>query len=164
MRAQVNRKVIGRGFPKKRLGLEPLESRHLLSAGSVGVSVTAGVLMLTGDANDDAVQISGVAADSGTFKIQGLRGTLINGVANGSVTETGVTSIATSGWGNGRDFLGFTDNNATGLAGSLSITMGNGNDEVVLGKDVMRVRLGPKLGQHDHQGQRRRASHSRFWQ
>jgi hypothetical protein len=115
--------------------MEPLESRHLLSAGSVAVSVTAGVLTLTGDANDDAVQISGVTTDPGTFKIQGLRGTLINGVANGSVTEPGVTSIATSGWGNGRDFLGFTDNNPTGLAGGLSITMGDGNDQVVLGKD-----------------------------
>jgi hypothetical protein len=110
-----------------------LEARHLLSAGSVTVAAAAGLLTITGDGNDDSVLVSGSTTDSQTFKIQGLHGTQINGVANGSVTETGVTAITTAGWGDGKDFFGFTDRNTTGLAGGLSVSMGNGNDEVDLG-------------------------------
>ena len=124
--------------PRRRLGAECLESRNLLSAGSVTVAApVAGVLTIVGDANDDAVQVSGSTSDAGTFTIKGLHGTQVNGVANGSVTETGVTAIATSGWLDGKDFFGFSDNNSTGLAGGLSITMGNGNDEVDLGRSYL---------------------------
>ena len=109
--------------------------RHLLSAGSVTVATpVAGLLTITGDGNNDAVQVSGSTTDPGTFTIKGVHGTTINGVANGSVTETGVDAIATAGWLDGKDFFGFTDPNPTGLAGGLSVAMGNGNDEVDLGK------------------------------
>ncbi len=135
MFAQRSRQLRSSTPRKRRLGAEMLESRHMLSAGSVMVAPpVAGLLTITGDTNNDAVLVSGGAADPGTFKIQGLHGTKINGVVNGSVTETGVNAIATAGWGNGNDSFGFTDNNATGLAGGLSVTMGNGNDEVNLGK------------------------------
>ena len=121
-------------FRTLRLWMEPLESRQLLSAGSVLVAApVAGLLTITGDNNDDSVLVSGSTADAQTFTIQGLHGTKINGVANGSVTETGVTNIQTALWGDGKDFLGFTDPNSTGLSGSLWLAMGNGNDEVELG-------------------------------
>ena len=119
---------------KRRLEVESLESRSMLSAGSVTVAApVAGLLTITGDGNDDAVQVSGSTSDAGTFTIKGLHGTQVNGVANGSVTETGVTDIALAGWGDGNDFFGFTNKNTTGLAGGLSLTMGNGNDVVNLG-------------------------------
>jgi len=82
------------------------------------------------------VQISGVTTDPGTFKIQGLRGTLINGVANGSVTEPGVTSHRHQRLGQ-RSAIFWASPTTTQPAwpGGLSITMGDGNDQVVLGKD-----------------------------
>ena len=53
-------------------------------AGSVTVAApVAGVLTIVGDANDDAVQVSGSTSDAGTFTIEGLHGTQVNGVANG---------------------------------------------------------------------------------
>ena len=133
MCAQRSRQLRTSSFRTRRLGAESLEARHLLSAGSVTVAAAAGLLTITGDGNDDSVLVSGSTTASQTFKIQGLHGTQINGVANGSVTETGVTAITTAGWGDGKDFFGFTDRNTTGLAGGLSVSMGNGNDEVDLG-------------------------------
>jgi hypothetical protein len=136
MCAQRSRQLRISPFRTRRLGAESLETRHLLSAGSVAVAApVAGVLTITGDANDDSVLVSGSTTDPQTFTVKGLHGTLINGVANGSVTETGVTAITTTGWGDGNDSFKFTDPNPTGLAGGLSITMGNGNDEVYLGAE-----------------------------
>ncbi len=120
-----------------RLSLEPLESRQVLSAGSVVVAApVGGVLTITGDNSDDAVAVSGSTTDAGTFTITGLHGTTVNGVVNGSVTETGVTAIQTALWGNGNDFFSFSDANSTGLAGDLTVAMGNGNDKVQIGSAV----------------------------
>jgi hypothetical protein len=134
MFAQRSRQFRNSALRTRRLSAEPLEDRHLLSAGSVTVGApVAGLLTITGDGNDDSVLVSGSTADAGTFTIKGLHGTKINGVANGSVTDTGVTDIQTALWGDGKDSFKFTDPNTAGLAGGLSVTMGNGNDEVDLG-------------------------------
>jgi hypothetical protein len=91
----------------KSLRFEGLENRTLM-AGDVTVAVVSGVLQITGDTADNAIQIKQSGAD---WRVQGL-GTTVNG-NNGAQTFTGVTGIAIE-LGAGNDLIKASKGTLTG--------------------------------------------------
>ncbi|WP_254510948.1 hypothetical protein [Anatilimnocola floriformis] len=107
--------------------LESLESR-LNMAGNVVASVIGPNLYITGDALANELRIEGVLA--GTVEVAGV-GTSLNGTANGQLTAAGIQNIFID-LGDGDDTTTFV---LTEIAGALSFTGGNGDDQLRFGED-----------------------------
>jgi hypothetical protein len=110
---------------RRTLAFEQFESRRLMA---VTTSLSAGTLTITGDAAADDIAIVGTDRP-GELTITGRNGTAINGIADGSVTISGVTGNLTVDSGAGGDVLSL-DN--VYIARSITITTGDGNDHVTL--------------------------------
>jgi hypothetical protein len=110
----------------RRLGFEQFEPRQMMA---VTTSIADGTLTVTGDAAADDIAIVGTAR-AGELTITGRNGTTINGSANGSVTIPGVRGSLIINIDAGDDVLSL-DN--VYIAGSITITSGDGNDLVTLG-------------------------------
>ena len=109
----------------RRLSFERLENRQLMA---VGTSLFSGTLTITGDDTADNIEIMGTSR-AGELRVTGRGGTAVNGVENGSATIPGVTGSLNVRLNGGNDVVA-VDN--VYLAGSLSITTGDGNDTVHL--------------------------------
>ena len=121
----------------RKLRVESLERRVMLD-GNVAASVAGGVLLITGDANSNAITISspttggssgGTTFQPGTLLITPDATTSVNnGAAGASVQVSGVTFGARISLGSGNDTLSFQD--STGLVGPVTIQTGAGSDKV----------------------------------
>lgn len=104
----------------RRIGLEELEAR-IAPAGGVVVTQAGGSLTITGDADDNEIEITQVGV--GEFQIaSGTSATTINGGA-GPVVFQGVTKDLKFAMGEGDDSVTLTDLN---IAGNLTFDGGNG--------------------------------------
>jgi hypothetical protein len=138
-----------------------LERREVLD-GSVSVLLTgAGDLVITGDgaANHLRINGSGSAITVQGFALTGGSATVVNGIANGTVTFRGVRNLEVH-LGGGDDFLVlgnilpgvvvpgdvFLDlgdgndritSNGTSVGGGLAIQTGSGDDTVILAGNVV---------------------------
>ena len=108
--------VIGDGF-------EGLEDRLLL-AGNVLSALNAGVLVLTGDAQANEVQLT--VAANGQLTARGLSGTTINGVTS---VNFGVVNTLTVDGGAGADKISLNSPSAT-IANDVTINGGADNDTI----------------------------------
>jgi hypothetical protein len=109
----------------RRLAFERLENRQLMA---VGTSLVNGTLTITGDDTADNIEIVGTSR-AGELRVTGRGGTVVNNEENGSVTIFPVTGSLIVQLFDGNDVVA-VDN--VYLAGSLSITTGDGNDTVHL--------------------------------
>jgi hypothetical protein len=122
---------------ERRLAFERFENRQLMA---VTTSLDQGTLTITGDEAADDIAIVGTAR-AGELVVTGRNGTLIDGVPNGRATAYPVhvaspnlfvqavaLNINTAG---GNDKISI-DNAIIG--GSLSVTMGDGDDYLLLGQ------------------------------
>jgi hypothetical protein len=108
----------------RRLGLEALEPRTLLS-GNVTAVVTGGNLVITGDALDNHIAIDQAGLNPGEFRVDtGGNVTTINGTPGAKVV-TGVTKDVRITFGDGNDAVTF--NNAA-LPRHLNVNGGEGDD------------------------------------
>jgi hypothetical protein len=114
-------------YSSRQLGFESLEGRRLMAVGTSLDSAT-GNLSITGDSAPDDIEIVGTAL-AGELRVSGRNGTLVNGVPNGSATVPGVTGSLIVQLNGGNDVI--TVDNVY-LAGSLSITTGDGDDTIHL--------------------------------
>ena len=115
---------------RKRLLIERLETRDLLS-GNVTAALAGGSLLLTGDTLSDDISING-AATPGQLVVQGLNGTTVNGSA--SYTAGGVTGDIDVAFLDGSDQLVVGNATSVTVNGSLSVKMGDGaGDRVCIG-------------------------------
>jgi hypothetical protein len=140
-----------------RLGVELLESRHLLS-GEVTASVVDGDLIITGDALDNQLRIDQLGLGAGEFRITGDRLTNVNG-DSAPLVVSGVTRDVFIELGGHRDRL-IVDGaviprdlriataaakdivliHQTQIGGALKVTTGTGNDSVhLVGLEVQGV-------------------------
>lgn len=132
-----------RSIQSKRLSVERLEDRSLM-AGNVTAAVSAGVLVITGDASDNGVTVDFNPATSAyqvTGTTQGGSATTINGVdaslpANAQIF-TGVTKGIKILLNAGNDNLVFGAATSTvfNVIGKVSIDAGLGNDTVAIGRN-----------------------------
>ena len=99
--------------------IEPLERRALL-AGNVLAAVTAGNLVITGDASDNNIEVQQLAG--GTWQVSGLS-TNINGGA-AVFTTPGPVANVTVDLGAGNDTANIHNGSVTG---ALSVTGGTEN-------------------------------------
>ena len=108
---------------RKRLGIERLESRCMLS-GNVTANVSGGYLTVRGDSNGNNISINGTAT-SGQLVIEGFNRTTVNGTA--SFTVNGATN------GIRVTFLDGSDNLVVGgnIGGNVSVGMGDGENDAV---------------------------------
>ena len=122
-------------FPKKRfikrLRLERLESRCMLSAGNVTAKVIGGSLFLQSDTGNDSVTVAGTATP-GWYTVTGNSGTTING--GGPFTAKGVTNDLNANFLNGNDSLAFNSATTNPYIHNVIVVMGNGSDSVSMGK------------------------------
>jgi hypothetical protein len=118
---------------RRPLGLENLENRNLL-AGNVLVSVTAGDLLITGDASSNGVEIL-PTANAGEYTIKGLflnSATKING-GTAAVTVSGVTDDVNITMKGGHDKLKIGSFARTCLfPDDVTIRSDVGNDSVTM--------------------------------
>ncbi len=129
-----NRRIVHRKLVRRtidRFGVEQLESREMLA---VTTSLSAGVLTITGNTAHDNIRVVGTAT-AGELMITGRNdsvgnATLVNGVANGTVTIPGVTSDLAINLSEGNNTLEM-DN--VFIAGRISITTGTAFDQLLLG-------------------------------
>src|SRR5215510_1169216 len=127
----------------RKVGFESLESRQLM-AGNVSVSVSLGDLVVTGDAQDNALQIiqarqNGVPTP-GRYWIAPTNGTLINGQASGRYVNNVFHDMRIN-LGAGKDSLTLSDGSDDAnfiVPNDLVINMGGGNDDVIV--DHVKVR------------------------
>src|SRR2546430_7455382 len=123
---------VGRGFGRRELLVEPLESRAML-AGNVLASVDAtGMLQITGDSKVNNISIS-QDASTGAFLLSGVN-TTINGLPSVNLsTLAGFTGGANINLRGGNDVIAFTGASASGsFAGDVNVQGGGGNDSVSL--------------------------------
>lgn len=128
----------------RRLALERLESRELL-AGSVYVSLEGQMLVIWGDDADNSVVLTYNSTNQ-TYQVRGLEHggspTTIHTEANGWQAESmvefsGVREVAVLlNGGNDRFEVGSPEAVDTVINKWLSIDMGDGDDEVILGRVV----------------------------
>jgi hypothetical protein len=111
---------------RRHLRFEGLESRRLMA---VTTALNSGTLTITGDTAADDIAIVGTA-NPGEITVTGRNGTLVNGVANGSTTISGVTAHINADFGTGNNVIN-VDN--IYLAGHLQLAMADGVDRVILG-------------------------------
>lgn len=104
------RKGTGRGFGRRVLGVESLESRAML-AGNVSVSLAGGNLLVRGDGQANEIAI--VQLSSGQYAVAGLPGTTVQGS-----TEPWVVN---------------------GVKGNIDVDLKGGNDLVGVGNDVQAL-------------------------
>ncbi|MHC4712529.1 MAG: hypothetical protein ACYTAN_04560 [Planctomycetota bacterium] len=124
----------GRGKSKRRrererLRLEPLEER-IAPAGGITAAVKWGNLVITGDADDNAIYVDNAGIGAGEYRItSGMDPTQINGQA-GPLVFTGVTEDLRISMGDGDDTV---EIDQCLLPGSLRLDGGDGNNEFYLG-------------------------------
>jgi hypothetical protein len=126
-----------RSRTSRRLGLEFLEARQMLSA-TVTAMLSGGNLTLTGNKNDAYVEVHETAAS--TFLVTGLNGTKISFGASTGTSESvsGVTgSLTVNLPGSGSGTQSFELDTASGkpdtaIGGNLAISMGNAADTVLI--------------------------------
>jgi hypothetical protein len=137
-------------FPTPFPVLESLESR-LAPAGIVALTVTNGVLTITGDVQSNEMQIidagGGMWTISGTVDDVANTGsatmfTLNGGAASASVLLATPTTVRAN-FGTGDDVMQMTD---IDVAGSLTVDMGIGNDEVDLTSTSLLSTVTVKMG------------------
>jgi hypothetical protein len=124
-----------------RLSVERLEDRALM-AGNVTASVQRGVLVITGDASDNAItvnwvqkntyQVLSAEANSANTTVNGVDSTTANPQTFSGVTK-GIRIVMNAG--NDTVTFGAPDSTAFAVAGYLQIDMGAGNDTVNLGRN-----------------------------
>jgi hypothetical protein len=115
---------------RRRLALEPLDGR-IVPNGTVVASLSAGVLTLTGDADENVIQDLLVTA--GGVTITPDANTQINTAATGTaVPLTGpVTSIKVD-LGGGADSLSIDGTSPFSVSGPVSLILGDGNNTLNL--------------------------------
>lgn len=134
-----------RGRGARRLGAEPLESRHLM-AGNVLVSVQEGSLFVHGDALANAITIE-AGANVGQYKIVGLptgptgEPTHVNGVD--AVLVSGVIRNTVIGMNTGNDSVGIL---GLRLRGRLDVHMGDGDDRLRISESEVGRGIAVHLG------------------
>jgi len=125
------RTIGGRGSSRSRwfrASYEQLESRQLMA---VTTSLDRGTLTITGDDAADDIAIVGTS-NPGELIITGRNGTLVNGVADGATTISGVSFSLEIALNGGNDVLSM-DN--VFIAGWISIGTSDGDDIVTLGQN-----------------------------
>src|SRR5262245_43982220 len=90
--------MIRRKLNRSQRFIEPLERRALL-AGNVLAAVTAGNLVITGDASDNNIEVQQLS--NGNWQVSGT-GTMINGVTTAFVSNVPVANV-TADLGAGND-------------------------------------------------------------
>ena len=108
---------------KRRLSVESLESRQLLT-GNVALKVIGGNLFMTGDDANNSVTLAGTATP-GKYIVTGLASTKIDGKA--SETLTGITASVIVNLNGGNDTLEITK---LKIGGDLNVNMGSGNNKL----------------------------------
>ena len=109
----------------RKLRFESLEGRRLLT-GNVTAKVTSANLNLNGDAQDNAITITQMGAN--TYCVSGQNGTTINGQAK--ITVSGVKNNVNIKFLNGNDTVVLT---AAAFPADVNVTMGKGTDLVQVG-------------------------------
>jgi hypothetical protein len=118
----------------RKLSFQTLENRQLM-AGNVAASVQNHNLVLTGDQQDNNIQVAQVGQSD--YLITGLNGTKVNG--HSSQTFHSVTGDVNANFKDGNDTLTFgtgTAGESTGAAvilpRNLTVNMGNGTNQFAL--------------------------------
>src|SRR5262245_8656042 len=119
------------------LGLEALESRCLM-AGNVSLGLQAGLLVLSGDALANHVQVSEPAP--GRIRVDGLDGTTVNGQGSAEVTGT-VSGAALRFEQGGQDQVVIVG--PVNVPGKLRIALADG--DLTIEGSAGRVRVGSDL-------------------
>jgi hypothetical protein len=124
------RKIQYRGarLCRRSFSFERLENRELMA---VTTSLSRGTLSITGDDASDDIAIVGTATP-GELVVKGRNGTLVDGIANGATTVSGVTFNLEVALNDGHDVLSMDD---VYIAGSISIGTHDGDDVVTLGEN-----------------------------
>lgn len=108
--------------PSLLAGIEPLEAR-IAPAGVVNVTLTDGVLTITGDGADNRVEVSSVIGNQ--VLVAGLNGTLLNGASASLLFEVPAKGLAsiTAELGAGNDDFTLRD---LLVKGDVTVTDGDG--------------------------------------
>src|SRR5438045_2366557 len=119
----------GSGRGGRSLRIEQLELRSML-AGNVNLSVSGGNLFITGDANDNAIQVEQVGPHS--YEVIGFD------FANGSLAgerQGGATTISGAGTSVASD-PGTIARVVTGIKGGIFIDLKGGHDTTAVGNSL----------------------------
>jgi Ca2+-binding RTX toxin-like protein len=130
-----------------RLLIESLEAR-CTPAGNVAAVLSGTTLVITGDAQDNQIQIINPPSYFPIVLINGLSGTQVNGASSAWFPASAVNSIVIQmGQGNDEVYLGGGPP-GLGVPGSLNVDLGAGDDELLFinttvnGSTTIRGRAG----------------------